>query len=116
MQLLMDRLRTDGPRRMGGLSVVAVRDYLQSEIRGSDGSIKQLDGPVDNLIVMETEIDGNYVAVRPSGTEPKVKMYMFTYVPPAEMVDLEKCKIEMAQRLDAFASDIDSFAKAVTRP
>lgn len=113
MQDLMDRLRSDGPTQIGGLKITATRDYLKSEIRTADGNVTKLDGPVDNLIVLETEIAGNYVAVRPSGTEPKVKMYMFTFVPPDSMTDLVQSKAEMQKRLDAFAEDIGAFAKTV---
>ncbi len=113
MQVLMDRLRTNGPTQIGGLKITSVRDYLTSQIQTADGKITTLDGPVDNLIVLETEIEGNYVAVRPSGTEPKVKMYMFTFVPPKSIVDLAKAKANMQRRLDAFADDIGAFAKTV---
>ncbi len=36
--------------------------------------------------------EGNYFAVRPSGTEPKVKFYMFSYCSPAESSDLPAAK------------------------
>jgi phosphoglucomutase/phosphomannomutase len=57
--------------------------------------------------------EGNYVAVRPSGTEPKVKFYMFTYVPPEQLADLEQTKQEMAQRLNGYYADLKAFADAV---
>ncbi|MGI9519440.1 MAG: phospho-sugar mutase [Pirellulaceae bacterium] len=114
MQLLMDKLRVDGPDSIGGLKITAVDDYLKNETRHSDGSCTRLDGPTDNLIIMHTSADGNYVAVRPSGTEPKVKMYMFTYVPAAELgEDLLKTRQAMNTRLDAFDKDIRAFAETV---
>jgi phosphomannomutase len=113
MQLLMDQLRLKGPAAIGGLPVTTVRDYLKSEIHVAGGSKSALDGPVDNLIILDTEIEGNYVAVRPSGTEPKVKMYMFTYQAPRLIRDLSATRIEMNQRLDAFARDIEAFAETV---
>lgn len=113
MKLLMDQLRERGPATIGGLRVEAVCDYLKSEIRTAKGSKAPLDGPVDNLIVLDTEIDGNYVAVRPSGTEPKVKMYMFTFRAPGEIVDLKATRDELNKRLDAFARDIEAFARTV---
>ncbi len=113
MQRLMDKLRTDGPAAIGGLQIRQVRDYLNHKIAFADGAEKPFDGPTGNLIVLETEIDGNYVAVRPSGTEPKVKMYMFTFVDPAELSDLPVVKQEMGQRLEAFDHDIRAFADSV---
>ncbi len=113
MQLVMDRLRTAGPSRIGGLAVISVHDYLTSTTRDRAGRVESLDGPVDNLIVLETGSEGNYVAVRPSGTEPKVKMYMFTYVPPDAISDLASSRREMAARLDGFDRDIQAFANSV---
>ena len=43
------------------------------------------------------------MAVRPSGTEPKVKFYMFTYEPAELLADLELTKTQLAARLDALA-------------
>ncbi|MDG2014273.1 MAG: phospho-sugar mutase [Pirellulaceae bacterium] len=114
MQAMMDKLRADGPQTIGGLAVSAVDDYLTEETRWSDGRTTELSGPQGNLIMMKTDIPGNYVAVRPSGTEPKVKMYMFTYVPPEELTNLEMAKAAMNERLDAFDKDIRAFADTVT--
>ena len=36
--------------------------------------------------------EGNYVACRPSGTEPKIKFYMFAYTPPEQLANLEAAK------------------------
>ncbi|MCP4461250.1 MAG: phospho-sugar mutase [Planctomycetaceae bacterium] len=114
MQAMMDKLRSDGPQTIGGLSITAVDDYLAEETRWADGRTTELSGPQGNLIMMKTDIPGNYVAVRPSGTEPKVKMYMFTYVPPGELENLETAKTDMDDRLDAFDKDIRAFADTVT--
>jgi len=113
MQTLMDTLRSQGPSSIGGLPIVAVDDYLTQQTRMADGTTRKLSGPQGNLIIMQTEIAGNYVAVRPSGTEPKVKMYMFTYVPSEELVDLQAAKAQMDERLDAFDKDIRDFADTI---
>lgn len=113
MQALMQKLRTSGPAEIGDLKIAAVRDYLTNQTKSADGTAEKLDGPTGNLIIMDTAVEGNYVAVRPSGTEPKVKMYMFTYVDPSELTDLESAKIDMDARLDAFARDIRAFAETV---
>ena len=56
---------------------------------------------------------GNYVAARPSGTEPKVKFYMFTYVAPEQLADLDDAKAAMDQRLTEFEADLEAFAANV---
>ena len=39
--------------------------------------------PQGDMVILDLEAAGNYLAVRPSGTEPKVKIYLFAYDPPA---------------------------------
>jgi phosphoglucomutase/phosphomannomutase len=54
--------------------------------------------------------EGNYVACRPSGTEPKIKFYMFAYTPPEQLSNLEAAKARLEQRLDAMEADLRKFA------
>jgi phosphoglucomutase/phosphomannomutase len=54
--------------------------------------------------------EGNYVAVRPSGTEPKVKFYLFAYEPAEMLANLEDAKSQLAERLAAFERDLTAFA------
>lgn len=113
MRDLMDELRHRPPQTLGGLRVVGRRDYLTST-RWVGTESSPMEGPVDNLIVLETEAAGNYVAVRPSGTEPKVKFYMFTYRAPEEMKDgLDAVRAELDRRLDGFAAELQAFAARI---
>ena len=63
--------------------------------------------------MIDLSATGNYVAVRPSGTEPKVKFYMFTYVAPEQLADLEMTADQMQQRMDAIQEDLVAFARQV---
>jgi phosphoglucomutase/phosphomannomutase len=56
---------------------------------------------------------GNSIAVHSSGTEPKVKFYMFTYVAPELLADLQDTKNDMARRLATMESDLKAVADAV---
>ncbi len=118
MQALMSKFRSDPPQSLGGISVAVVRDYenLTRTVIGSstNGSAPEpLVGPKGDLIFLDLSEPGNYVAVRPSGTEPKVKFYMFTYIPPEQLADLELARQEMEARLQAFGRDLRSFAESV---
>ena len=113
MQQLMATFRSDPPKSLGGLAVKSVVDYETRMRTRADGSSESVDGPVGNLVFFETEIEGNYVAARPSGTEPKIKFYMFTKVPVGDSADVESCRTAMNDRLDAFAKDMEAFAKQV---
>ena len=61
------------------------------------------------LELIEKQPEGNYVAVRPSGTEPKVKFYMFAYDPPKASADLHAAKATQAERLAAMEEDLRAF-------
>lgn len=72
---IMDKLRTDTPTNIGGKAVTAVRDYetsVRTEIKS--GAKEKILLPKSNVIYLELE-DGNNFVVRPSGTEPKIKLY-----------------------------------------
>ena len=72
---IMDKLRTDTPTNIGGKAVTAVRDYetsVRTEIKS--GAKEEILLPKSNVIYLELE-DGNNFVVRPSGTEPKIKLY-----------------------------------------
>ena len=113
MQKLMEKLRSDMPTALAGLDVVSMRDYSSGKRILAGGGEEPLSGPTGNLVIMETEIEGNYVAARPSGTEPKVKFYMFTNVPATEITDVEKCKQEMHERHKGFKKDLEAFVATV---
>jgi phosphomannomutase len=61
-------------------------------------------------VILDLETDGNYLAVRPSGTEPKVKIYLFAYDPPTQITDLEAVKAAQAERLKAIGADFRAFS------
>ena len=106
----MDRFRSSPPKKLGGLEIVAVRDYLSGMRRRVDGTEEDFSGPEGNVLVFETSEAGNYIAARPSGTEPKIKFYMFTYASPESIQDLEATKQSLQQRLDGFSQGMQDFA------
>ena len=112
MTALMQRVRQHPPEKLGGLRVIASRDYASGRRQVVGGPSQRLDGPTGDLVFLDLE-DDNAVAVRPSGTEPKVKFYMFTCVPAEQLADLEQTKADMAQRLDAFEDDLRALAENV---
>ena len=57
-------------------------------------------------MILDLEPAGNYVAVRPSGTEPKVKFYMFAYDLPAASADLAATKAAQAARMKTLGDDL----------
>ena len=75
MQDIMEKLRDNCPKMWIGYRIISVSDYKNSIMRYSDGRVEKIDLPVSNVLKFELE-DNLSVVVRPSGTEPKLKMYM----------------------------------------
>ncbi len=72
---IMEALRKNPPTILAGKKVLAIRDY-QSSLRTclKDGKTDKIELPVSNVLYFELE-DDNIFVVRPSGTEPKIKLY-----------------------------------------
>lgn len=72
---IMENLRNNPPKEVAGKKVLAVRDYktsIRTEVES--GKTEKIDLPISNVIYLELA-DGNNFVVRPSGTEPKIKLY-----------------------------------------
>ncbi len=76
MQQIMKDLRAEAPKEIGGLKVTAVRDYLRG-VRVENGVETPTGLPTSDVLYFELE-GGNWICVRPSGTEPKIKLYVNT--------------------------------------
>ena len=111
MKALMAAMRSDPPESIGGMKVVRSRDYLSGTLTETGGEPKPLDGPTGDMVILDLQAEGNYVAVRPSGTEPKVKLYMFAFDPPESSADLPPVKSAQTERLAAMEADLRAFAK-----
>lgn len=84
MMSIMERLRSNPPLRINGREVLKFTDRLSGLILNP--KTKELIGknngtPGDVLIFSLTEDDGIRVTVRPSGTEPKLKVYTQVHLP-----------------------------------
>ena len=110
MQALMSRMRDDPPEVIAKMRVERVRDYLQQTARRPGASPTPLAGPQGDMVVIDLEREGNYVAIRPSGTEPKVKFYMFSFEAPELLADLDTTQTELAQRLEAMEAELREIA------
>jgi phosphoglucomutase/phosphomannomutase len=110
MAELMGRFRQAPPEKLGGLSVRSAKDYLSLTEFAPGGAPKPFDGPKGDMVILELARDGAYVAVRPSGTEPKVKYYLFNYEPAEMLGDLDETKRELAVSLDAIAENLKAYS------
>lgn len=78
---IMTAFRTDPPAELGACVFDTVRDYEQHQVRSlpSNSVVKPLPEPVGSLLIFSGHAnDGEVtIAIRPSGTEPKIKFYCF---------------------------------------
>ncbi|MCW6677420.1 phospho-sugar mutase, partial [Aerococcaceae bacterium NML180378] len=77
MAEIMESIRTEGVSSFGGLKVTKAADYLNGTLTLDDGNLLPLSYPVSDALKYTLE-DGSWVAFRPSGTEPKIKLYLGT--------------------------------------
>ena len=74
MNAIVDALKTVKVTDFAGIKVNAVRDYSAAKRTAADGSVTEMDIPKCNCVYYELD-GGSFVCVRPSGTEPKLKIY-----------------------------------------
>ena len=77
MQEIMRNLRANPPKTLAGKSVLATRDYLAGTRTDQAGDVTPAGLPKSDVLYFELE-GGNWVCIRPSGTEPKIKLYVNT--------------------------------------
>ena len=77
MKEIMGGLRSNSPKTIGGLKVLAVTDYTTSKKTAADGTVTEVTLPKSDVITYNLEDDAS-VIIRPSGTEPKIKVYYTT--------------------------------------
>ena len=75
IQTIMETLRNNTPKEVGGYKVVSARDYKLDTIKDmAGGEVKPTGLPSSNVLYYDLN-DGAWICVRPSGTEPKIKFY-----------------------------------------
>ncbi|MBT4011062.1 MAG: phospho-sugar mutase [Planctomycetaceae bacterium] len=111
MQHVMDQLRNVSPRELGGLQVMKMRDYLTHQITTAAG-VTVFPGPTDNLLFFELSTAGHYVAIRPSGTEPKIKFYTFTRADIETGHSVEKTQAILNAVIQLIENDLQRFVDA----
>ena len=71
----MARFREEPPKSFADIKVVETQDFNTSLKTKIDGSSEPIDMPSSNVLKYFLE-DESWIAIRPSGTEPKIKFYI----------------------------------------
>ena len=99
MKKIMDKLRFNPPKTIGNLTIGFIDDYLQSTTFDLANNTKtEIDLPISNVLRFWLS-DNSQIIIRPSGTEPKIKIYVA--VQELNIKDLKKDINECDMRLNA---------------
>lgn len=74
---IMDKFRENGPKQFNNTDIVLLEDFQKQTATKNDGTISNLTTPPSNVLKYMLA-DDSWIAVRPSGTEPKIKFYIAT--------------------------------------
>jgi len=96
---LIKSYATDPVAEILGSKVTGIRNFETDDIKDAEGD--QI--PKEKMFMFELE-DGTRIAVRPSGTEPKIKYYLFAQCRPAhgkfDSAELSRTKTQVGEKLD----------------
>lgn len=95
IKALMKKFREEAPTHFAGHAIVATEDFSTQTKTTSDGKIVKIDLPVANVLKYLLD-DETWIAIRPSGTEPKLKFYISTNAESLELANQKLADFETA--------------------
>ena len=75
IKAIMAKFRFNGPKEFNNTAITVVEDFKAQTSTATDGTVTALTTPPSDVLKY-TLADGSWIAVRPSGTEPKIKFYI----------------------------------------
>ena len=75
IKAIMAKFRDNGPKEWNQTAITVVEDFKAQTATAADGTVTNLTTPPSDVLKY-TLADGSWIAVRPSGTEPKIKFYI----------------------------------------
>lgn len=93
IKALMTRFRSDAPTDFAGIKVDCVQDFAARTTTYSDDKTEAIDMPSSDVLKYYLE-DGSWLAIRPSGTEPKIKFYIGAKAESQDAVDEKVAALE----------------------
>ena len=75
IKAIMAKFRENGPKEWNATAITVVEDFKTQTATDADGTVTALTTPPSDVLKY-TLADGSWIAVRPSGTEPKIKFYI----------------------------------------
>ena len=75
IKAIMAKFRNNAPKEWNATTITVVEDFKAQTSTAADGTVTALTTPPSDVLKY-TLADGSWIAVRPSGTEPKIKFYI----------------------------------------
>lgn len=101
MKKMTEDLRENPPKAFGGIPVYVRQDYLKGMEFYSDGGRRELEGYAkSDVLKFVLEDEKTFIVVRPSGTEPKIKLYIGTMTPSGRHIEDRMKYLELAARAE----------------
>jgi phosphoglucomutase/phosphomannomutase len=115
IEAIMAAFRAAPPSELAGVALAEVRDYKRNEIRSLPGNQKmaELPEPTGDLMFLDSA-PGDFrcsIAVRPSGTEPKIKFYFFASADVKAASSLATVKQATDERLKALQDALSAWVR-----
>jgi len=105
IQALANSYSLNPPLEVDGSAVSRIRDFATQDLFDDEGDAL----PKEKMLFVDLA-DGRAFAVRPSGTEPKIKFYLYAKAAPSS--DLDGARTKVASSLDTLWTTIEADAKA----
>jgi len=105
-QMMIDARNTPF-KVVNGSKVVRIEDYELSIAKNMiTNTTETIDIPKSNVLIYYTE-DGSKIALRPSGTEPKIKFYISVNLPLNSVSEFSKVEEKLDAKIDAIVKDMN---------
>ena len=101
IKAIMAKFRNNAPKEWNATAITVVEDFKAQTATAADGTVTALTTPPSDVLKY-TLADGSWIAVRPSGTEPKIKFYIAVVGETNEESEAKIANIEA--EINAFVS------------
>lgn len=101
IKALMAKCREQASTEFAGIQVAQTEDFKELTCTFADGQTEQLQTPPSDVLKYHLE-DGSWIAIRPSGTEPKIKFYLATKATSSS---------EASEKIAAFEAVVNELTK-----
>jgi len=107
IQTLMQQARENPQKTINGFGVVQIDDYLASTSKNTEtNTLTTLAVPKANVLIFTTT-DGSKIALRPSGTEPKIKYYISVNELLENSKDFDAVHKKLEDKIDAIINSME---------